>query len=138
MLITVKQAAEILGLSPSQVRRHCEGQTSTPLPAQKIAGVWLIEAEALEKFAQRPRKSGPKKKEMKMTGKDRIKNALKTIMDAGDANACDVFKGHGYGGSMSAYGWWYVPFNSTPVYLGQSIPEALDTIEDIAAGRETA
>jgi len=71
-----------------------------------------------------------------MTAKSKIENALLQIMDAGDANACQVYRGTDYGQGIQATGWWYRPFNSTPVYLGKSAAQALATIEDIRASRE--
>jgi excisionase family DNA binding protein len=73
-----------------------------------------------------------------MTAKSRIQDALKTIMDEGDANACDVYRGYDYDGSIEAMGWWYRPFNRQAVYLGKSLGEALSTIEDIESCREDA
>lgn len=59
-------------------------------------------------------------------------------MDAGDAQACQIYKGNDFDGVRQAYGWWYKPFNRTPVYLGTSVEEALATIEDIASTQELA
>ena len=73
-----------------------------------------------------------------MSAKSRIKDALETIMTAGEAQACKIYKGNDYDGQIQAYGWWYKPFNRSPGYLGTSVPEALDTIEDIESSRELA
>jgi hypothetical protein len=72
-----------------------------------------------------------------MKAKNRIRKALETIMDAGEANACQVYKGWDFGGIVQAYGWWYRPFNRPSVYLGKSVANALAVIKDIAESRET-
>ena len=71
-----------------------------------------------------------------MNAKGKIQEALKSIMSDGEANACNVYKGYDYDGVRQASGWFYRPFNGTPVYLGKSVNEALDTIEAIADSRE--
>jgi len=73
-----------------------------------------------------------------MKGWNKIRKALRKIMDTGDANACQVYKGWDYNGTIQAYGWYYKPFNRQPVYLGGSVGQALATIEDIAESREEA
>ena len=73
-----------------------------------------------------------------MRAQDQIHEALNTIMEPGDANACQVYKGTDYDGVWQGYGWWYRPFNRTPVYLGKSLAEALGTIEQIEDSREPA
>ena len=73
-----------------------------------------------------------------MRAQDQIHEALNTIMEPGDANACQVYKGTDYDGVWQGYGWWYKPFNRTPVYLGKSLAEALETIGQIEDSREPA
>jgi excisionase family DNA binding protein len=63
-LITTKQAASLLGLDETNVRRHCRmGQ----LKAQKFGHIWMIAREDLDEFSKVPRRRGPKKKETEMT-----------------------------------------------------------------------
>ena len=71
-----------------------------------------------------------------MNAKGKIQKTLRSIMSDGEANACYVYKGFDYDGVRQASGWFYRPFNGQPVYLGQSLSEALDTIEAIADSRE--
>ena len=98
-----------------------------------MANVLLL--EALEARHQAPADEGGGE-EREMRAQDKISNALHTIMDEGDANACQVYKGTDYDGAMQSTGWWYRPFNQQPVYLGTSVTEALDTIEQIADSRQ--
>ena len=71
-----------------------------------------------------------------MNAKGKIQKTLRSIMSDGEANACHVYKGFDYDGVRQASGWFYRPFNGTPVYLGKNESEALDTIEAIASSRE--
>lgn len=71
-----------------------------------------------------------------MTVTNKIKQALKAIMDEGDINACHIDKGWYYDGRQTRYGWHYVPFAHTPVFLGKNAQEALAMIEQFVAGRE--
>jgi hypothetical protein len=64
-----------------------------------------------------------------MFTQSKIRNALKTFMTTGEANACNIFKG--YDVSTGRTGWHFTRFGSTPTYLGKSETEALATIEDI-------
>ena len=63
-----------------------------------------------------------------------IRKALHRIMSPGEANACNIFKG--YAMSTGESGYHYVPFNSTAVYLGKNLSQALETIDQIADERE--
>jgi len=71
-----------------------------------------------------------------MNAKQRIQEALKSIMSEGEANACRVFKGYAYSGATENTGWHYQPFNGQPVHLGTSLDEALETIGQIAEARD--
>jgi hypothetical protein len=70
-----------------------------------------------------------------MTVKSEIRTKLEKIMTAGEATACNIYKGHGYTGSIEADGWFYVPFGRQPVYLGKNKAEAMETIEQIREAR---
>lgn len=73
-----------------------------------------------------------------MTGKEQIKEALHSIMDEGDAEACTIEKGWNYdSGIGTVYGWWYAEFGKTAIYLGSNISDALATISAIADDLET-
>lgn len=63
-----------------------------------------------------------------MKSSDKIKKALSTIMPEGDANACEVWKGWGWG--QDSFCWWYKPFGRAAQALGGTVDEALDTIND--------
>ena len=64
-----------------------------------------------------------------MNARNRIQQALRDIMEVEQANACQVYKGWDYDGVRVEYGWWYCPFNATPVYLGRNVDEALNHLE---------
>lgn len=66
-----------------------------------------------------------------MNAKEQIKTALSEIMPVSVANACHVFKGYDVGTGRT--GWHYIPFGSVAQYLGKSLDEALEVIEDKAA-----
>lgn len=42
-----------------------------------------------------------------------------------------VYRGTDYDGAIQATGWWYRPFNRTPIYLGASRNIALETLDNI-------
>jgi excisionase family DNA binding protein len=65
-LITTKQAASLLGIDETNVRRYCRmGQ----IKATKLGHIWMIDREEIKRFAQVPRRRGRKKKE---NGNDRV------------------------------------------------------------------
>ena len=70
-----------------------------------------------------------------MNGEKRIRKALREIMEDGQINAAQVFKGHAY--ATPGYGWMLVKFGENAQYLGATVAEALAAIEDIAAERKT-
>lgn len=43
----------------------------------------------------------------------------------------NVYKGNDYDGQIQAYGWWYKPFNATPTFLGASLAEALEMLDQV-------
>lgn len=71
-----------------------------------------------------------------MSAKYEIAEKLKEAYAPSDVNAGQVYKGHGYDGSRQANGWWFRPFNGSPVYLGQSKDSAYEIIDQIVEGRQ--
>lgn len=59
-LITAQQAAAMLGIDETLVRRYCRVGR---IKADKFGRAWMIAREDVEEFAQVPRKVGPKPKE---------------------------------------------------------------------------
>jgi hypothetical protein len=53
--LSVTQAARLLGCSPQAIRKVCGGPR---LPATKVAGVWMIAVEDLEKYRYQRRRHG--------------------------------------------------------------------------------
>ena len=70
-----------------------------------------------------------------MGAKNKIRTALETIMTAGKAQACEIYKGHGFDGTRPIYGWWYRPFGQNPICLEKTLSKALAYIEDIEASQ---
>lgn len=58
-----------------------------------------------------------------MTAKEKIREALTTIMSEGEANACDIYKNWG--------GWHYCRFGKNPIYIGANLEEALQHFVNI-------
>jgi excisionase family DNA binding protein len=56
--LTINEAAEFLGIDPSQVRRYCLGDAQAKLPAIKVGNLWLIKKSDLYKF-HKPRVGNP-------------------------------------------------------------------------------
>ena len=71
-----------------------------------------------------------------MDAQSKIRQAMKEIYDSGTINAAQVYKGTDYGGAIQATGWWMKLFGQNPTYLGKSVAEALETIEQIHDSRE--
>ena len=65
-----------------------------------------------------------------MTGKERITKALEQVWAKGRVTASNIYRGFNYDGAIEATGWWVVPFNEQAIFLGTSIAEALDTIDN--------
>ena len=65
-----------------------------------------------------------------------IRNAMTTIYDEGTVNAAQVYKGTDYDGTGIRTGWFARLFGQTATYLGKSVSDALETIEQIASSRE--
>ena len=64
--------------------------------------------------------------------REEIEQALHS---SGKASASQVFKGWAYDGSREVYGWHYQPFGQQPIYLGDTLPQALETITGSAPRR---
>lgn len=62
------------------------------------------------------------------TVKEQIKTELKKHFDNGFVNSCAVWKGYDVGTNMN--GWHYVPFGETARYLGKSLAEVKESLED--------
>ena len=56
-LVTIKQAAAILGYDPGSVRKILE-RTPDRLRAHKMSGVWLLERESVEAYKRRRQADG--------------------------------------------------------------------------------
>jgi len=56
-LVTIKQAAAILGYDPGSVRKILE-RTPDRLRAHKMSGVWLLERESVEAYKRRRQANG--------------------------------------------------------------------------------
>ena len=54
-LLTVPEAARLVGLDPSRVRTFC---VSGLLPATKVGRDWLVKGSDVVRFARKPRKPG--------------------------------------------------------------------------------
>ena len=58
-LLTVKEAAERLGVTPGRVRQFIvEGR----LKGEKVGNVWVFTEDEIARFSEEPRRPGPKKK----------------------------------------------------------------------------
>lgn len=53
-LLTVKEAAAILGVHPSRVRYLINDESDDRLPAQKLGRDWLLRREDVEAFRRLP------------------------------------------------------------------------------------
>ena len=70
-----------------------------------------------------------------MKAKDRIRQELKTIMSADEANACQIFRSWHY--STNQIGWDIQRFEEIQVwFVGENLQEALDTIKAHKSARE--
>lgn len=49
--LTVREAADIIGVDESQVRRYC---LDSKLPAKKVGQVWLIKTDDAKNFVRPP------------------------------------------------------------------------------------
>lgn len=65
-----------------------------------------------------------------------VKALLKTIYEDADVNAMQIWKG--YDVSTGRNGWHYKEFGRSEAhYLGKSVEEAREYVEDVKAGRES-
>lgn len=71
-----------------------------------------------------------------MSAKQTIKEMLKGIYDDGEVNAMQIWKGYDVGTGRN--GWHYKEFGRSEAhYLGKSVEEAREYVEDVKAGRES-
>lgn len=68
-----------------------------------------------------------------MSAKEKIRRALKAIMDDGEANACQVFRG--YSMTTACTGWHFARFGQSATFIGDNVAEALEWIESEADNR---
>jgi len=68
--------------------------------------------------------------------RDRINKALGKIYEPARVRAGQTFKGYTHNSHFAGDGWWHTPFGGTPIYLGDSVKEALSTIDHIEDERE--
>lgn len=69
-----------------------------------------------------------------MNAKQQVINALKTAYESGEVNAMEVFKGYAVDTGLS--GWHFRKFGrSSHVFLGTSVTEAQETIQEIVDSR---
>lgn len=69
-----------------------------------------------------------------MNAQQKIRQALRTAYDEGEANAMEVFKG--YAVDTGETGWHCRKFGrSNHMYLGKSVTEAQETIDDLVDSR---
>ena len=72
-----------------------------------------------------------------MNAKQQIKDMLKEVYDDGDVNAMQIWKG--YDVSTGRTGWHYKWFGRSEAhYMGNSVAEAREYIEDVKSTREAA
>jgi hypothetical protein len=72
-----------------------------------------------------------------MNAKEQIRAMLKKVYDDGEVNAMQIWKG--YSSYTMRNGWHYQEFGrSETSYLGKSVAEAHEYIEDVKASREQA
>ncbi len=50
--VSVNEAAKLLEVDPSQVRRYCLGDGQSRLPATKFGTMWMIKLSDLESFTK--------------------------------------------------------------------------------------
>lgn len=61
---------------------------------------------------------------------------LKEVYDDGEVNAMQIWKGYDVGTGRN--GWHYKEFGRSEAhYLGKSVEEAREYVEDVKAGRES-
>ena len=56
-MISVKQAADLLGLKRAIVYRYCQ---RGDLPSSRVGSVYVLDRDVVKQFAKIPRKLGPK------------------------------------------------------------------------------
>lgn len=71
-----------------------------------------------------------------MTVKVKITNKLKEVFEPGVVTAGQIYKGFDYDGIIEGTGWWFSFFNGSKIFLGSSLDAAIETVDQIAGGRE--
>lgn len=66
-----------------------------------------------------------------MNAEQTIREALKTIMPEGEANACRIWKG--YDVATGCTGWHITKFGHFADFYGENLADVLFTIDDTAA-----
>ena len=72
-----------------------------------------------------------------MSAKDTIKKQLQKVYTEGEINAADISKGWQYDGMTFDYGWHFIPFNETPIFMGKSVADCIVTIGAWMDDKET-
>lgn len=66
----------------------------------------------------------------------KIREMLKKIYPDGEVNASQVWKGYDNGTGRT--GWHVQKFGENAQYMGKSVAEVAEYVEDVASGRENA
>jgi len=69
-----------------------------------------------------------------MNAAQKITEMLKEVYEDGEVNAAEIWKG--YDAATGRTGWHYVGFGSNAQYMGNSIKEVEEWVEDVKGGRE--
>ncbi len=67
-----------------------------------------------------------------MNAEQKVRKAMQWIMDDSEVNASQVYKGNGGDG----YGWYFCKFGMTPTFIGASLTEALEWLEEATTIRQ--
>ena len=67
-----------------------------------------------------------------MNAAQKIRKAMLGIMEEGEVNASQVYKSNGYDG----FGWYFCKFGSTATYIGKSLTDTLQWLEEAAKIRQ--
>ena len=68
-----------------------------------------------------------------MIAESKIREALKALMDDGEANACRIWKGYDMGTGET--GWHFAQFGQSATFIGDNLAEAIEWIESEADNR---
>ena len=70
-----------------------------------------------------------------MNAEQKIRKAMRGIMEEGEVNAAQVFKSWAYDRDVN-FGWHFTKFGSTPTYMGDTLIEALKWLKEASAIRK--